>query len=53
MSDEGWVMLAEEMLNVSPSEVTPDSGKGALGKRRVSSRTIILMGAMHGTKPEV
>ncbi len=53
MSCEGWVMLAEEMSNVSPSEVTPDSGEGALGKRRVSSRTIILMGAMHGNEPEV
>ncbi len=34
-------------------EVTPPTGKGALGKRRVSSRTIILMGATNGTAPEV
>ena len=41
MSCEGWVTPAEEMLNVSPREVTPASGEGALGKWRVSSRTII------------
>ena len=28
------------MVNVSPREVIPDSSEGALGKRRVSSRTI-------------
>jgi hypothetical protein len=53
MSCEGWVTPAEEMLNVSPREVTPDSGEGALGKWRVSSRTITLMGTTNGTEPEV
>jgi hypothetical protein len=36
MSDEGWVMPAEEMRDISPREVTPDSGKGALGKWRAA-----------------
>jgi len=38
MSDEGWVTPAEEVLDTSLEEVTPLTGKGALGKRRASYR---------------
>ena len=53
MSDDGRVTLAKEMFNVSPREVTPDSGKGALGRWRVPSRTILWMGAISGIELEV
>ncbi len=37
MSDEGRVTPAEEVRDISPREVTPDSGEGALGTWRASS----------------
>src|SRR5262245_13813836 len=36
MSDDGGVMLSQETLNVSPTKVTPELGKGALDTWRPS-----------------
>jgi hypothetical protein len=34
MSDEGGVTPSDEVLDISPPEVTPEAGKGALGTWR-------------------
>ncbi len=34
MSDEGGVTPSDEVLEISPPEVTPEAGKGALGTWR-------------------
>ncbi len=41
MSDEGRVMPAEVMLDITPEEVTPSMGKEALGKWRASNEGIV------------
>jgi hypothetical protein len=38
MSDEGRVMPSDVMLDVTPQEVTPVVGKGALGTWRALTR---------------
>jgi hypothetical protein len=48
MSDEGWVKLAEAVWNTAPEEVTPLTGKGALGRWRALERKHQL-----DTEPEI
>jgi len=39
MSDEGWVTPSGVVSNITPQEVTPDAGKGALGAWRCWGET--------------
>ena len=41
MSDEGRVMPTEAAINVAPKEVTPPTGKGALGRWRTPYRNTV------------